>query len=415
MRFRFLAVDAYGKTVKGEVEADNRSSAVYDLEANGLRVTLVQFCEGRQFRKKSKLEAIRDSIFPRNRAGVAWKCMFFEQLSMLLGSGLPIEQALSALSIGGKDGKQSHDTIQLLKEKIFAGMSLSEGMMCCGMFSETEIKTIRAAEKIGRPAFALQKLADFGKKISCVRQKVKSALMYPTIVLTVACLAMVLLMTMVIPKFEMVFESHGSASPKFPWLTQKVMDLCHFLGNHFAAIIICLFLAVLMFKICLGRKFCREKIFAVCLKVPILNKLFLEMSLSNFFRTIGMLMSFGLPLQEAFTLSIGLIEQDSIKRSFSKVLQKIVNGENLASSFRSNSFLTTTDCGLISAGEQSGGLVKVFVNIAEIYDQKIESRLTLLTTLIEPAIIIFLAIVVGALVIAMFLPMVSVMQNISLR
>jgi type IV pilus assembly protein PilC len=415
MRFRFLAVDSHNVVVRGEIISDSKTFAERELKDRGFDVQLLQCCETKTRRNNLNMGKIR-SLFSRKRyIQPSWKYAFFEQLAMLLTAGLPIEQCLSTLTIGLKKGSSSYSIIHSLRGKISAGMSLSEGMMCCRQFfSDTEIKTVRAAEKIGCPGIALREMSEVGKKISSIGQKVKMTLIYPTIVLIVAGIALILLMTIVVPKFEMIFTSQSSNGRSLPWLTQRVVNFCNFIGNHWGMIGLFAIAATAVFRVCFCKKFFKNQL-AIGTQLPIFGKLFLAMNLNTFFKTIGMLMSFGVPLQEALQLSIGIIDNSKCKKTFEKVLMKITQGETLSDSFRGNKFLTATDNGLILAGEQSRGLAKAFIKISEIYDRKIEQQLTLLTILIEPAIIIFLAIVVGIVVIAMFLPMISLMQNMKLR
>ncbi|MDR2628392.1 MAG: type II secretion system F family protein [Puniceicoccales bacterium] len=409
MRFRFLAVDSHNEAVRGEIISDSKALAEQELKNRGFDVQLLQCCETKAKGNNLSMEKIC-SLFSRKRHNQPdWKYTFFEQLEMLLTAGLPIEQCLSTLTVGLKKGSTGYNIVHSLREKISAGMSLSEGMMCCRQFfSDTEIKTIKAAEKIGCPGIALREMSEVGKKISSIGKKVKMALIYPTIVLIVAGIALILLMTIVIPKFEMIFTSQSSGDRSLPRLTQWVVNFCNFIGNHWGMIAMFIVAAIIVFKIYLCKGSFKNQL-------PIFGKLLLAMDLNTFFRTIGMLMSFGVPLQEALQLSIGIVNNGKCREAFEKVLMKITQGETLSDSFRGNKFLTTTDNGLILAGERSRGLSKTFTKISEMYDRKIEQQLTFLTILIEPVIIIFLAIVVGIIVIAMFLPMVSLMHNMRLR
>jgi type IV pilus assembly protein PilC len=412
MRFRFLGEKASGETIQGEIAADGKTSALKELELGGIKVQLLQFCPSAEG-QKSRISTFCHSLFQRRKVTPQWKCNFFEQLTMLLSSNLPIEQCLSTLSIGSKTSGTNFDVVRILGEKISAGMSLSEGMMCCKrVFSETEIKTIKAAEGIGRPEVALGELAEFGKKILSTKKKIKSAMIYPAVVLLVAGLALILLMTLIVPKFEAILIGQSSGGQKLPQLTQKIINLCNFFSQHLAGIAIFVLLFAIALKILCGKKFFRRNILSLCDRLPIFRKLFLAINLNNFFRTIGMLMSFGISLQEAMKLSIDVLGDCKLRKSLENTTKQIARGENLSDSFRSNKLLAATDIGLIYAGEQSGNLAKSFSKIGEMYDRNITDRLTLFAALIEPIIILFLAIVVGTIVIAIFLPMISLMQNI---
>jgi type IV pilus assembly protein PilC len=152
-------------------------------------------------------------------------------------------------------------------------------------------------------------------------------------------------------------------------------------------------------------------ILAICYRLPVIGGLILAINLNNFFRTAGMLMSFGIPLQDALKLAIDVIGVGKIRRNFEKILGQITRGERLSDNFMVDKLLDPTDYGLIFAAEQSGNLAKSFEKIGEIYGEKVQNRLAFLTTLIEPAIIVFLAVVVGIVVVSVFLPMMGIMEN----
>jgi type IV pilus assembly protein PilC len=408
MRFRFLAENPDGDVVSGEIDADSRSIAEQELKNGGFKVQLLQVCEAR---------SAKFGKFFGGRNGVKsnWKYIFFEQLSMLMLASLPVEQCLSTLLTGEKRNGAGAKIITFLGEKISMGMSLSEAMICCGgVFSETESKTVRAAEKIGHPDAALVELAEFGKKMSSVEKKIKSALTYPTIVLLASYVALVVLMAVVVPKFEAIFASRAAGGEQFHWLTRRVINLCKIFNDHLFAMFLIPIVAVIAIKWLHMKKKFLEKLSKFAAKLPLFGKLIREINLNKFFRTVGMLMSFGVPIQSALKLAVDVVGDAMLRKSLERVLEKITHGENLSHSFRGNKFLAATDCGLIIAGEQSGGLAQSFAKIAEIYDQMVEKRLTFLTTLVEPIIILILAVVVGTIVVAMFLPMISIMQSVML-
>jgi type IV pilus assembly protein PilC len=464
MKFRFLATDSNGCSVGGEIAADSSAVAMETLESGGLLVTLLQVCgessangqlgglsarSGRRFpaespaRQATILAALRYSFsslkrlfqrmgalssglktlfcdrrplpfFGRRRIKKNWKFEFFDQLAMLLTAGLPIEHCLAIISDESKSTGLAGSTIRELMGKISSGMALSEGMACCGVFSQAEVRAIRAAEKIGRPAAALAELAAMGKKLSAIGGKVKSAMIYPAVVLAVTCLVMLLLTTVVIPKFESVFASQGS-SQQMPLLTTAVISCCNFFGNHFTALVIFAFGVSVALKIALKKQSFKDRALSMCAKLPVIGPLLIELNLHAFFRTISMLMAFGVPVQDALDLAICVVSECKLKKSLRKSVLRMRQGESLASSFRSNKFLTATSLGLVAAGERSGNLADSLAKTAEIYDRRIEARTSVLTTLLEPAITIILALIVGTVVIAMFLPLVAVMKNISLR
>ena len=215
---------------------------------------------------------------------------------------------------------------------------------------------------------------------------------------------------MIVPRLEVLFKAQNQEG-KLPALTRYVINTCHFISNHWIAIVLMTIIAIFAIK-SLSRRY-RLRVIDI-LNIPPLKHLRNETELYKFFTTAAMLAKFGLPLQESLSMSRTLLVNTKLKQIWKVFLERMSQGERFFDCIKSSNTIKPTVKGLILAGEQSGQLTNSFSKIAEIYKDSVESTLKIITTLIEPVLIILLAIVVGTVVIAMFLPMVTLAQNVQI-
>ena len=418
MLFRFIGTKSDGSTICGNISAETKIDAEAELKKSEIctkflqNITTSKKISQTKFRKNS-------SKFSRQ------KYEFFEQLSTLMLAGLTVEQSLNVFSEKFFNNPELSNIVSILKFKIASGMSLSEAMACCnGAFLKAEIKTIFAAENIGRPALAIKKLAESGKKKTALKKKIKSSLIYPMIVFASSIVALIILMTLVVPRFKIIFEEHRTNS-RLPAITTHVINACNFLHKNLITIIAISILTILVIKVLQRNKNLSKHFDAILLYIPIFGNLRKLINLNNFFQVIGMLMSFGANLQESFCMAVDVINDKKIKQSFRHMFKRLTHGEQLSNIVNGNKYLQATDHGLVLAGEYSGTLGDAFNKISAIYEmfsncssliyeQMIENKLTILSAMAEPVIIVFLAIFVGTIAIGLFLPMLTLVEGLKI-
>lgn len=407
MLFRFIGTKSDGSTICGNISAETKLDAESELKKSEI---CIKFLQNITTLGKTSQTKFRSSSSKFSRQ----KYEFFEQLSTLMLAGLTVEQSLNVFSEKFLNNPELSNIVSILKFKIASGMSLSEAMTCCnGAFLKTEIKTIFAAENIGRPALAIKKLAESGKKKTALKKKIKSSLIYPLIVFASSIVALIILMTLVVPRFQIIFEEHRTNS-RLPAITTHVINACNFLHKNLITIIAISILTILIIKVLQRNKNLSKHLDTILLYIPIFGNLRKLINLNNFFQVIGMLMSFGANLQESFCMAVDVINDKKIKQSFRHMFKRLTHGEQLSNIVNGNKYLQATDHGLVLAGEYSGTLGDAFNKISSIYEQMIENKLTILSAMAEPVIIVFLAIFVGTIAIGLFLPMLTLVEGLKI-
>jgi type IV pilus assembly protein PilC len=269
-------------------------------------------------------------------------------------------------------------------------------------FSYAEINVVRAAERIGQPQRAIKQLCDFSKTLSSTRRKITLAMVYPCIVLTMAVCVLSILGAVVIPQFSMLFFSQMHC--ELPRLTRVVMAACTLFRKHAVFLIILPFVALCCLK--LLPKSRKSEIFQ---KLPIISSLVREYDLYLFTSTLSMLLACNVQLQEGLGIAQNVVSDKSLLGKLSHGVERIKHGEPLSSAL--GGILSSFSIGLIVAGEHTGSRGASLAEVADLHGNNLAARLAAIAAIIEPVLIVALALIVGTVIIAVFLPMVNVMQG----
>lgn len=339
-------------------------------------------------------------IFPK--ISLQWKLNFFEQLSLLLSSGLPMERSLALLRSNEPPKSSGFMILEKLWMDVQAGFLLSEAMKKQNGFSELEIKLVSAAEYTGNPEKALQKLHHILSERKQFVSKFKLAMIYPTMVLLVAILAVILLSTLVVPRFEDMLTSHQVS---LPWITRWTVACSHFLMDH--GISVLMVLGMIVFLGAYGNTFSffrkwKEK---MIMHIPVIRSIMLTNDKALFFATAEMLLNADLPLLDAIAYAVPICRLPSLKIFLTHMVERMKLGENMSEVMRRSPWFSQTDIGLLFAGEKSGNLKNILSTLANDYRIKTEHQLTRISAYVEPVIILFLAVVVGIVALSLFLPL----------
>jgi type IV pilus assembly protein PilC len=278
------------------------------------------------------------------------------------------------------------------------------------IFDKLYINMVKAGELGGVLEVVLKRLAEFSEKAQKIKGKVKAAMFYPVAVMVVAVGIMGLLMVMVVPKFKEVF---GGMGMKLPAFTQFVLDVSDIIKSHFLmtmgsiAVFVVLFLLFIKTKV--GRHFWDK----VKLKMPPLGQVVSKVAISRFTRTLGTLVSSGVPILQALTIVKETAGNVIIANAVSKVHESVKEGETITAPLESSGVFPPMVVSMVDVGEQTGALPEMLLKIADNYDEEVDNAVSAMTSLLEPIMIVFLAVIVGSIVIAMFLPLISMISNMS--
>jgi type IV pilus assembly protein PilC len=426
-RYSYVALDAHGKETKGTIEVASQNEAIGRVKEMGLFPTKIAEAETKQdkaAKKKSKAAAkaggkggkkgaldIQIKI-PGLSGRVKPKVLttFTRQLATLVDAGLPLLRGLRVL-----EKQERNSTLRgILGELALAiegGSTFSEALaQHPKVFNRLFVNMVKAGELGGVLEVVLKRLAEFSEKAQKIKGKVKAAMFYPTAVLIVATGILILLLTFVIPRFKDVFAGLSIKMPKFTLLVLAISDAVRShalktLGG--IAILIVVFLLVIRTK--LGRRIWDK----FKLKMPVLGPVISKVAIARFTRTLGTLVSSGVPILQALTIVKETAGNVIIANAVGSVHESVKEGETITAPLEGSGVFPPMVVSMVDVGEQTGALPEMLLRISDNYDEEVDNAVAAMTSLLEPIMIVFLAVIVGSIVIAMFLPLIAMISQMS--
>ncbi|MDX2079755.1 MAG: type II secretion system F family protein [Terrimicrobiaceae bacterium] len=418
-RYTYVALDARGQETTGVVEAESQNAAVGQLRQSGyFPKSIAEEGKGPKIKAKSptKTSAVRKDIkinipFLQKKTVKPKTLMIFtRQLATLIDAGLPLLRGLTVLS------KQEPDPV--LKGVI---INLAESVQGGGTFSESlgghpkifnklYVNMVKAGELGGVLELVLLRLAEFQEKAQKIKNKVVAAMFYPIIVLIIAIVILAFLLVFIVPKFEAIFADMLGGKP-LPALTQFVIGASNLVKDNVLAIIGAVIGLVILIKV-LGRTK-KGQVFLdnVKLRAPLFGDLTRKSSISRFSRTLGTLVTSGVPILQALNITRETAGNAVIADAITKVHDSVKEGESIVNPLEASGVFPPMVISMIDVGEETGQLPEMLLKVAEVYDDEVDNAVAGLTSLLEPIMIVFLAVVVGTIVIALFLPLISIITG----
>jgi type IV pilus assembly protein PilC len=370
--------------------------------------------------KKSKTneKATEKSVKKKKQAGslklkIEKKAQVVRQLAILLESGMDLRSSLAILEEQEVRNKNIWFFIHDLFTKIEAGDSLSEALMSSTVkFDESEIAMVRAGEAVGKLSDTLSKMSSLMEKKVYIKKKITSAMFYPATVLVVSSVVVLLLTTFVVPKFEKVItEQIGEKG--MPKLTTLIIQSSRFVSSHLLEVFLIIGSFILLFIAAKTITPIKKMVYSILLKIPLIGDCITKWSVVLFSRTFGDLMLCGCSVVESLKMARESVGNYFMKTNLSLTIEDVQQGLSLTESLRRRSVLPVMAEGLIKVGEESGKLGEMMTKVSASYEEQLDEVIIRITSLIEPILVIFLAGFVGSVVIGLFLPLVSLIQNIS--
>ncbi len=439
--FQFEAMDATGAEIKDVIEAPTEEEAQATIRQMGYFVTKINV-------KKVRKKAETASAKKKNRGfvfgGVKSKDLttFTRQLSILQDAGLPILRSLRILAEQCKPGRLKY-SLEDTCEEIEGGSTLSEAMSKSPKcFDRLYVNMIKAGEAGGALELILQRLADFKERSESLKRKIKGAMIYPVVVVTVAVGILTFIMIAIVPAFEAIFVDFGL---ELPGPTLFLVAVSNWTVNYWyliPGIPVCIWLFIKLL-----RKFKHGRIGwdQFTLKVPIFGPLVEQNILARTTRTLGTLIASGVPILEALTITRDTSGNAVFERMYQKISEAIREGEAIAAPMKQNSIpgfhpiaalfwfcfvggpiglliyllkykqriVDDLVVNMVDVGEETGELDTMLYKIADVYDELVAVRTDSLTKLLEPLLVIFLGFAVGFIVIALFIPLVKLIEGLS--
>ncbi len=333
------------------------------------------------------------------------------QMAILLEAGLPLIRSLKTLSRQSKN-PAIKKTLEEAAASVEGGATFSEALAeHPKSFDKLYLNMIRAGEAAGKLELILDRLAMFMEKAAKIQGKVKSAMVYPIIVLCVAGIICAGLMIFIVPKFEKMFTELLEGEP-LPMLTQIVIAIGKFMSEQALVMVGGIFALVIMIKIILKIPFLRFYIDWAKYNMPLFGPIVSKSAISKFGRTLGTLMGSGVPVLNSLTIVKETSGNEVVSRAVVKVYEAVKEGEGMAPPLQATKIFPEMVISMIEVGEETGKLPEMLDKIADTYDEEVDNAVSALTSMIEPIMMVGLAVIVGGIVIALFMPMITIIEKL---
>src|SRR5438309_337856 len=422
-RFTYVALDSRGQESTGLVEAASTNEAIGQLRQAGFFPTNVYeegkggVHDGKAAKRAAKAARVAQPrekrkgivLFQRKKVKPKILMIFTRQLATLIDSGLPLLRALNVLAKQERDSVLKN-TIDKLAESVQGGSTFSESLAQYPLiFNDLYVNMVKAGEVGGVIELVLTRLAEFQEKAAKIKNKVAAAMVYPLIVMTMAVAIMGFLLVFIVPKFEAIFHDMLGDRP-LPLITTFVITASRFVQGHWLVIIAAIFAAIAGYKF--GNRTPRGKsiIDRAKLHFPLFGDVIRKTAISRFSRTLGTLVSCGVPILQALNITRGTAGHMAIARAIGQVHESVKEGESIVQPLEASASFPPMVVSMIDVGEETGQLPEMLLKIADVYDDEVDNSVAAMTAALEPIMIVFLAVVVGTIVVALFLPLISIIQ-----
>ncbi len=419
--YQYTAMDSNGKEQKGKKEAGSEEEVATFLKNQGLFPTSIKSATkgggGKGGKGGGGGKGGKGGGFNMNISlgpmVIKTKdlTVVTRQMAILLEAGLPLIRSLKTLSRQSKN-PAIKKTLEEAAASVEGGATFSEALaQHPKSFDKLYLNMIRAGEAAGKLELILDRLAMFMEKAAKIQGKVKSAMVYPIIVLCVAGIICSGLMIFIVPKFEKMFSELLEGEP-LPWLTQIVVGIGKFMSEQALIMVVGIVVLVILIKIILKIPFLRFYIDWAKYNMPLFGPIVSKSAISKFGRTLGTLMGSGVPVLNSLTIVKETSGNEVVARAVVKVYEAVKEGEGMAPPLQATKIFPEMVISMIEVGEETGKLPEMLDKIADTYDEEVDNAVSALTSMIEPIMMVGLAVIVGGIVIALFMPMISIIEKL---
>jgi len=425
-KYSYVAMDSRGKETKGTLEVASQNEAITRVKEMGFFPTKIVEVEKEKKQKSDKKAATPAKAGAKKKGAgsiqikipglsgrVKSKVLttFTRQLATLVDAGLPLLRGLRVLEKQEKNVTLK-GIVGELAASIEGGSTFSEGLaQHPKIFNRLYVNMVKAGELGGVLEVVLNRLSEFMEKAQKIKGKVIAAMFYPCAVMVVAVAIMTVLMIFVIPKFKDVFANMMEGA-QLPGFTRFVLGISDIVKDHalytLAGLIVLIIIFVWAKRTAPGRRVWDK----FTLKVPVFGPVVSKVAISRFSRTLGTLVSSGVPILQALNIVKETSGNVIVGNAVAAIHDSVKEGETITAPLEASNVFPPMVISMVDVGEQTGALPEMLLKIADNYDEEVDNAVSAMTSLLEPIMIIFLAVVVGSIVIAMFLPLIALMSGI---
>src|SRR5882762_7548090 len=405
-RFNYVALDTRGEEATGLVEAPSSNAAISNLDGQESRDRAAKIARLTKPRAKKGIV-----LFQRKKVKSKILMIFTRQLATLIDSGLPLLRSLNVLAKQERD-KVLKNTINKVADSVQSGNTFSDALaLHPRIFNDLYVNMVRAGEVGGVLEMALNRLSEFQEKAAKIKNKVIAAMVYPMIVMTMAVGIMGFLLVFIVPKFEAIFHDMLGDKP-LPAVTTFVIGTSNLVKNHGLVLLGAVIVVVTAYKFIGRTRGGRFVIDSFKLRMPLFGDLNRKTAISRFARTLGTLVTSGVPILQALNITRETAGNAVIAAAISQVHDSVKEGESIVQPLEASRAFPPMVTSMVDVGEETGKLPEMLLKIAEVYDDEVDNAVAALTSMLEPIMIVFLALIVGTIVLALFTPLISIITGL---
>ncbi len=411
--YKFEAMDTTGGEVKDQVDATNEEEAQQKIRQMGYFVTKLteMAAKGKKKdRKKDKSQGKKGKVFTFGGVKSKHLVTFTRQFSTLQDAGLPVLRSLKILEGQMRPGALKNALIDVVDD-VESGSSLSEAFAKHPKaFDRLYVNMVKAGEAGGALEIILQRLAEFKEKAQSLARRVKGAMIYPIVVISVAVLILSFIMIFIIPKFEKIFADFRM---KLPYITECLIATARWFVKFWYVIPLVPVFIWLTLKLIRLNKSGAYMLDKIKLYIPVMGMLIEKSVVARTMRTLGTLISSGVPILEALSIVKETSMHAVFESCYQRVYESIREGETIAQPMRESRLVDEMVVNMIDVGEETGDLDTMLNKIADVYDEEVDVLVEALISLLEPLMIVVLGLIVGTIVIALFMPLLGLLEGLS--
>lgn len=421
-RFKYSAMDAKGTETEGVLDAESQSQAISMIRSKGFFPTSVTALTAEK--KEAEVGrgarvAARTVTGPRkarrvfgSRVKARQLAVFTRQLATLVDAGLPLLRGLRIL-LKQEKNVALREALTGMGEAVESGSTFSEALaQYPRIFDKLFISMVKAGEAGGVLEVVLKRLAEFAEKAERVKNKVRSAMVYPSVVLFAAVVILAFMLTTVIPKFEDIFKDLLEGQ-QLPAMTRFVINTSRIVKDNAPVVLAAIVIVVILLRLWGRTKGGRYALDKFKLKLPLFGTLFTKAAVARFARTLGTLMGSGVPVLQALQIVRETAGNEVIARAIERVHDSVKEGDTMALPLEAARVFPPMVVSMVDVGEETGALPEMLIKVADAYDDEVDTAIEGLTSILEPVMIVILAVIIGTVVISMFLPLIAIIGKMS--
>lgn len=407
--FDYKGLTLTGDAKTGIIDADSPREARIKLRSQNLMVTDLTQRKQSVRRGRRKIKILDFHRAPKGRGEVP---LYTRQLATLLKAGIPLAQAMSAM-IEQCQIPDLEASFRDIREKLTQGLSFAEALAYHpGYYSELYVNMVKAGEASGSLDMVLDRLADYLQHQAQIRNKIMAALAYPVVMIVVGVVIVFVLMTAVVPRVMEIVKQSGQTIPA---MTQALQGMASFLGNYWFFILLGVLVLMLVHRAGMQRSEYRFRVDKLKLRIPVLGELFRKSAVSRFAVSMSTLLKSGVPVLESLRIVKDIVGNAVLARVLETVHKRIIEGTDIATPIKKSGVFPPVVGYMIAVGEQSGQLEDMLDRVAEAYDEEVTVQTQKVTSLIEPLLIVGMAVIVGFIVISVMLPILRISDIRNIR